>query len=190
MGLTPRKTPPPCLRVRFRSDSPIHEPVGARRHRRPPQELWRERVIKPPQLHFEVLIKSFKEKLTFVQQLVSTGGDNVFPTFSVCQRTLKQWQQARVLETGAPINNLRRAKTVLKDEDVYINIDKFLDTLAERRIISVAQEIQIRDMSDYHAKIDAVFKILFAKDVERHYKELIEALKSMDRLDIVRKIQM
>ncbi|CAG0896994.1 unnamed protein product [Darwinula stevensoni] len=186
------------------------------------QKLWKEGVIKP-QPYFEALKKPFEEKLSFVQLQLSIGGEDVFPTFLECLRTLKHWQLASDMEAewkkkggkgptesgnalpsneavqasgiskpvteGATIDDLRRAKTVLKDRDVYISINEFLDTLAERKIISVAEEMKLREMSDYHAQIDAVFKILFARDVERHYYELIETLKSMGRLDIVKKIQ-
>ncbi|CAG0901354.1 unnamed protein product [Darwinula stevensoni] len=60
-------------------------------------ELWKEGVIKP-QPYFEALKKPFEEKLAFVQLQLSIGGEDVFPKFLKCLRTLNHWQLASNME--------------------------------------------------------------------------------------------
>ncbi|CAG0901355.1 unnamed protein product [Darwinula stevensoni] len=186
------------------------------------QELWKEGVIKP-QPYFQARNKPFEEKLSFVQLQLSIGGEDVFPTFLECLRTLKYGQLASAMEAewkkkggkgptesgntlpsnGAPqasgiskpdlkpvdLDDIRRVKDVMKDRNVVVKVDLFVDVLVKKRLLSVVEEKEIRETRGHNAKIDAIFDILLELDAEEVYEKLIDTFKEMKRNDIIKKIQ-
>ncbi|CAG0880247.1 unnamed protein product [Darwinula stevensoni] len=87
------------------------------------------------------------------------------------------------------LEDLRRAKDVLKDTQVIINLDRFVDILARRRVLSVIDEREIRGKKAYRDKIEAIFEVLLGERADDQYGHIIETLREMDRSDIIEKIQ-
>ncbi|CAG0894585.1 unnamed protein product [Darwinula stevensoni] len=77
---------------------------------------------------------------------------------------------------------------IFKDRNILIDMNLFLDNLAEKDLISKAEEMNLREQ-EYSKKIDDVFLILFQRNPKPTLKRVLKILKKMDRQDIIAKLK-
>ncbi|CAG0896246.1 unnamed protein product [Darwinula stevensoni] len=78
---------------------------------------------------------------------------------------------------------LRCLKSIFKDRDTLIDMELFVDKLAEKDLISMAQEWQIKHKA-YSTQIDETFYILFQRNPQPTYECVLQVLDEMQRDDI------
>ena len=78
---------------------------------------------------------------------------------------------------------LRSLKSIFKDKETFIDTDLFLDKLAEKRLISVAEEMEFKKLS-YARQIDSAFFALLQRNPKPTYESVLEILEEMQRNDL------
>ena len=93
----------------------------------------------------------------------------------------------RELDYGAA---LQRAKRLIKHPKTMIDMDTFLDKLAEKEFLSVAQERTLKSKkNEYCQQIDDTFFILFEWNPELVHKSIVDILGEMKRNDLKMKLE-
>ena len=87
------------------------------------------------------------------------------------------------------MDSLKRLKTILKEKNVLIDTDRFIDALAERDLISLPREMELKKIVTYAEKVDDVFFTLFQTNPHITFPGVEEILKRMERGDILSKLQ-
>ena len=89
---------------------------------------------------------------------------------------------------GAIHGGLLRLKGIFKDNKILVDMNRFLDKLSERELISTAQEKELKKKT-YLEQTDEVFYILFATNTRVTYDCVLNILKEIKRDDIIAELQ-
>ena len=84
---------------------------------------------------------------------------------------------------------LRRFRSMFKDKSTLIDVNLFIDAMAEKGVISVAQEIELKRQKTYDSKVDAVFFILLKRNPKPTFQTVVDIMSEMRREDIVFRLQ-
>ncbi|CAG0899805.1 unnamed protein product [Darwinula stevensoni] len=139
---------------------------------------------------FGTIRKSDQKKLLFLQNIVPLRADKAFPALldSLGKRGHIALAKSlhREIDFGVA---LRHFKSTFKDKSTLIDVNLFIDALAEKGVISVAQEIELKRKKTYNGKVDAVFFILFQRNPKPTFQTVVDIMSEMRREDIVLRLQ-
>ncbi|CAG0895341.1 unnamed protein product [Darwinula stevensoni] len=94
-------------------------------------------------------------------------------------------QSKRQVLSDIGIMALQQLKRELKHGSTLVDMNIFLDKLAERHIITVVQERDLKAIKKSFELIDETFFILLGKNPQLTYQSVLEILQEMGRGDMI-----
>ena len=86
------------------------------------------------------------------------------------------------------MNELIVLKSILKDPNIIINVDQFLDKMVAKDLISLQEEFEARDKEGNAEKLNFAFRILVVMDPRMTSRTLRQILRDMKRDDILERL--
>ncbi|CAG0896478.1 unnamed protein product [Darwinula stevensoni] len=84
---------------------------------------------------------------------------------------------------------LRHLRDDFKMGNTLVDMDKFLDELSKKDLITMAEEKELKKVKEYRKKIDETFFILLNKNPQPTYRSVLCILEEMGREDLKEKHQ-